>query len=668
MKLLLFLAIGLMVHILHAQQTSPFLKYGKIKVADLQKKFYSIDSNANAVVLSDVGDAAVAGNTKGWFSISFTRHRVVHILNKNGYDEANVQVRLFNKGSGEERLENLQAVTYNLENGNIITTKLEKANIFKEKLDENWSLKKFTMPAVKEGSIIEYQYTIFSDYLENLDPWIFQGSSPELWSEFKLSVPEFFSYACLAHGFQPFYIRDKKDRTDNFTVVDSRGVQASERVNISSGVTDFRWVMKDVPELKEESYTSSVKNHLARMEFQLSSQNDPLTPHNYRNTWPTLTKELLESDYFGHALNNNNNWLSDELKPLLIGAGTEAEKAKNIYNFVRDNYTCTSHSGIYAGQSLKTVMKTKKGNVAEINLLLTAMLRHVGLTAEPMILSTKDHGYPVDIYPMLANYNYVIAQLTSEGHRYFLDASYPRLGFAKILPQCYNGGGRLINEEASHVEMSADSVLEGKTTFIFISNGEHSKWGGTMKQNVGYFESYNLRQEVKQKGKEAFVKDLEKQYGADIKIQQLEIDSLQRYEYPLCVRYNLELNPGSEDIFYFNPMFAEGIRKNPFKSAERVYPVEMPYASDETYMLTMEVPDGYVVDELPKQMLAKLDEKGSAMFEYRITQSGNTISFRSRIKFSRTIFMPDEYANLREFYNLVVTKQNQQIVFKKQKK
>ncbi|GAC1423120.1 MAG: hypothetical protein NVS1B13_20070 [Flavisolibacter sp.] len=667
MKLFIFLAIGLVLQILHAQETSPYIKFGKIKVADLEKKFYSIDSSANAVVLSDMGDAAVKGNTKGWFSISFTRHRVVHILNKNGYDEANVEVRLYNRGSGEERLENLQAVTYNLENGVIVTTKLEKSNIFKEKLDEHWSLKKFTMPSVKAGSIIEFQYTVFSDYLENLDPWVFQGSSPELWSEYQLSVPQFFSYVMVSHGFQPFFIQDKKDRQDNFTIVDSRGVEASEHYSFTSGVSDFRWVMKNVPELKEESYTASVKNHLARMEFQLSSQNYPLSPHDFRNTWPSLTKELLTSDYFGHTLNNNNNWLSDELKPLMIGAGSEVEKARNVYDFVRDNYTCTGHSGIYADQSLKNVMKTKKGNVAEINLLLTAMLRYVGLKADPFIISTRDHGYPVDLYPMLSNFNYVLTRFSSGGQYYYLDASHPRLGFAKILPQCYNGGGRLINEDALHVSLSTDSIKEGKTTFIFISNSEDGKWGGTMKQNLGYYESYNLRDQVKQKGKEEFEKDLQKQYGADVKVQQLEIDSFQKYEYPVCLRYNLELNPGSEDIFYFNPMFGEAYKKNPFKSAERLYPVEMPYASDETFVITMELPKGYVVDELPKQIVAKLDEKGSAMFEYRLTQSGNTISLRSRLKFSRTLFLPDEYENLREFFNLVVTNQNQHIVFKKQK-
>jgi hypothetical protein len=74
-----------------------------------------------------------------------------------------------------------------------------------------------------------------------------------------------------------------------------------------------------------------------------------------------------------------------------------------------------------------------------------------------------------------------------------------------------------------------------------------------------------------------------------------------------------------------------------------------------------------VVDELPKPLIVKLNEQDDGMFEYRISQSGDNISLRSRIRFKRSFFMPDEYETLREFFNLIVSKQAEQIVFKKKK-
>jgi hypothetical protein len=351
MRILITILLGAFAPCVFCQEKSPYAKFGKVTVEELQKTVYALDSNADAVVLSDIGEASIQGNSKDWFSISFTRHRVVHILKKNGYHEADVAISLYSDGEAEEKLESVKAFTYNLENGKIVETKLDKSAVFKDKLDKKHVLRKFTMPNVKEGCIIEFEYKLTSDYISNLDRWDFQGESPVLWSEYTLSVPQFFTYAFLGHGYHPMYINDHKDKLSTFTVSDSRSAGATERTSFNSGVTDHRWVMKDVPELKQENFASALKNHIASIEFQLSSYNYPLTPRDFRSTWPGLTKQLLESEYFGANLNTANNWLSDDLKPVLAGAETELDKAQRIYAFVRDNFTCVDHNALFLEQN-----------------------------------------------------------------------------------------------------------------------------------------------------------------------------------------------------------------------------------------------------------------------------------------------------------------------------
>jgi transglutaminase-like putative cysteine protease len=667
MRVLCTLLLCVIIQTLSAQEKSPYVKFGKVTAEELQKKMYIVDSNASAVVLSDLGAAAVEGNDKGWFSISFTRHRVVHILNKNGYDEANVEIDLYADGDAEEKLDNIKAVTYNFENGKIVESKLGKDDIFREKVSAHHITRKFTFPNVKEGCIIEYEYKVISDFIWNLDPWYFQGASPVLWSEYKLSIPQFFSYAFMKNGYHDFHINDKKDKIVNFSVAEARTAGETKRYNFSAGVTDFRWVMTNVPELKEESYTSSIKNHIARIEFQLASQSEPLEPHDYRNTWTGLVKELLNSSSFGLALDNSNNWLSDDLKPIVAGAVSETEKAKRIYAFVRDNFTCTDYNALWASQTLKNVLRSRKGSVSEINLLLTALLRYAGLKADPVLLSTTGHGYASELYPLITSFNYVLSRCVVDNRQYFLDATHERLGFGKLMPDCYNGHARVVNQEATAVYLPADSLHEKQVTAVFIANNEKGNWEGNMNQQCGAYASYEIRGRIKEQGSDAFFKQIQKDFGADAKITAPRVDSLSNYEAPVALHYNLQLEPVKEDILYINPMFGEAWRKNPFTSAERFYPVEMPYTIDETYVLSMEVPRGYVVDEIPRQLIAKLDNEGSASFEYRITQSGDVISLRTNLKINRTVFMPAEYGSLREFFNLVVNKQNEQIVFKKKK-
>src|SRR5688500_11515375 len=110
---------------------------------------------------------------------------------------------------------------------------------------------------------------------------------------------------------------------------------------------DYKWVMKDVSELKEESFTSTLENHVAAIEFQLSEFRQPLNPRQFMRTWPDLVKELMEDEDFGKSLTSANNWLSDEMKVILVGASTEADKAQKIFTFLRDNITCTDYQALY---------------------------------------------------------------------------------------------------------------------------------------------------------------------------------------------------------------------------------------------------------------------------------------------------------------------------------
>lgn len=63
-----------------AAQETPNIKFGKITPSDHQQKVYTVDSNASAVVIADIGKSQFLGNNKGRFSLEFTHFKRVHIL------------------------------------------------------------------------------------------------------------------------------------------------------------------------------------------------------------------------------------------------------------------------------------------------------------------------------------------------------------------------------------------------------------------------------------------------------------------------------------------------------------------------------------------------------------------------------------------------------------
>ena len=132
------------------------VNFGRVIVDDFTLNNSSGEPNSNAVILADVGSVKFEGNSKGWFTYVYKRQKRIKILDKKAFGLATVQILLYQNKEAEEKVEKLSAVTYNLENGRVTETKLDLKDAYKEKVDKNYSYKKFLLPGVKEGSIIEY--------------------------------------------------------------------------------------------------------------------------------------------------------------------------------------------------------------------------------------------------------------------------------------------------------------------------------------------------------------------------------------------------------------------------------------------------------------------------------------------------------------------------------
>ena len=241
-------------------QEKCLIKFGKVTPQDFDITSTKVDTTLGAVIIADMGNSSFVGNNKGWFSLVYKHQCRIKITNKNGFDLANVEIPLYisKKSNTEEVLDKLKAYSYNLENGLVVETKLKEDAVFKDKQDENHVVKKFTMPNVKEGTIIEYSYTVVSDFLFNLQDWSFQGSYPRMWSEYETEIPSFFEYAFLSQGYLKFDIKTNKSTTNYYRVrVNGEVGEKDELVELNGVVSINKWVIKNAPALKEENYISS---------------------------------------------------------------------------------------------------------------------------------------------------------------------------------------------------------------------------------------------------------------------------------------------------------------------------------------------------------------------------------------------------------------------------
>lgn len=651
----------------NAQSKSAY-KFEKISQKDFTQTAYDIDKSANAVVLADVGSTHFVGNKKGWFTLIFRRRIRIRLLNKQSFDLANFKIPLYNNKKDKETLELLEGFTFNESGGKIEQSELEKKDIFEEKFDKNHTVIRFAMPSVKEGSIIDINYTIKSDFLFNLQPWTFQYLSyPCLWSEYEINVPVLVNYIFLKQGYNKFYLEKRDERRKDYRIFiphDFQKIGSVDRtISVNAVTVKTRWAMKDLPGLGDADYISTPANYLDKIEFQLAQVAEGDTMRDVMDTWAKVTEELLRDEEFAGALAQDNLWLDKDLESI-IDNGDQLSTSKSIYEFVRKNYECTGE-GNYIKTKLRDVFKNRKGNAGEINLILIAMLRKKGIETDLILASTRRNGRPFDRYPMVSKYNHAFCRAILSDSTYYLDASRPYLGFGKIDPECYNGTARIINANAQGIDLSPESLVESKKTFVEVTNQSQGVLSANVMRIPGYSDSYNIRKQIGVQGKENFFNDLQSSVPVDSRMVNVKIDFLDSLDKSLKIQFNLISKVQADELIYINPMFGQAYGQNPFKAESRLLPVELNFQEDNNFSLRMEIPAGYKIEELPGSTTIKLNSTDDVMFEYLIQYDEKYITLHTRLRMSRTRFEANEYESLRSFFNQVIIKQKEDIAFRK---
>lgn len=665
----IFSSMLLLSTLLSFAQSKSIPKFGSIKVEDFSIQSPLIDSSTEVIVLFDVGSSEFIGNTDGDFSLLFKRRQRMLIKKRSGFDDATINIALYSGGNSAstEILSDFKAATYTISNGKVIDAKLGKNDLLTEKESRSTTNKKFTFPALTEGCIVDYEYTIRSPFYSRLKSWSFQSENPILLSQYTVSIPRIFDYLITKRGYLPFTVNQGSTKYKSYMIKipSNDPSESAEFISLAGDDVVHTWAIENSPAFKAENYVFTSLNHLTRVQFHLKSINYSATNiKSIVKDWYATSFDLLQDESFGKPIRDINEWMQDDLDKL--NDADPLLKAKNIFSFIRDNFTCNDYNDKWLTQSLKKTFQTKVGSVGDINLLLCAMLKKAGVEVAPVILSTTDNGRIDESLALLVQYNYVIARVKVGNELFYLDATRPYLGFGILAEDCYNGPGRVIQASPESVDFMTDAISDDAFTSILLLNDTTGNMSGKYYSTLGKYSSINFRQEFIKKSIAEINKEVTKDYPSTYNFSNIIVDSLKQYDFPLSIQYDLKIKEDDQDLdlIYFNPMFNEGYKKNPFSSLERKHPVEMPFRLNETYMLTMDIPKGYAIEELPKS--AKVTFNGNeGSFEYIVGKSDGKIMLRSKLNFKKAIFYPAEYEVLRNFFGTIVKKHAEQIVFKK---
>ncbi|OKL41963.1 DUF3857 domain-containing protein [Pontibacter flavimaris] len=638
------------------QAAAQAVKFGKVSEDELRMSVYDKDTSAAAVILSDYGFTRI--EYIGELKVVFERQMRIKIFKKSGYDWADVVVPYFQQGQAKERVGSIKGFTYNLENGKVTKDKLESKSIFDEQATEYRHTKKFTMPNVKEGSVIDISYTITSDseFIYTLRDWEFQHSIPVAWSEYRARIPGYFDYKFLMQGYHSLYKNERLKEA------------ATGSAKASPDMIDnaYVWIMKDVPALKEEKYITTIRDYQSKIEFELQRVHFPgEASRTMTGDWQKVTSDLLMADKFGVQL-NRSGFFKNELAAIQGKYKSQPEQLAAIFDLVKNRMKWNGNYGVYASTTIRKAWDERTGSAADINLLLTSMLLEAGFDASPVLVSTRNHGrINTAMSPMVSKFNYVISQVKAGDKEYLLDATDPLVTVGVLPARCLNGEGRLIKKGAGHWVSLTPGASHTRLISANLTMNGQGEIVGTGRESAGGYGAISLRRTILEEGESKYIERLAKEVG-DFKLLTPEIKNLNDLQSTLDITYSISVNGSgrSNDIIYLNPMLGRGEKENPFKLQERLYPVDFGTPIDETYICNFTIPEGYEVEEAPQSIALTLPEKGGR-FMYMVQQQGNTLQVMSRLNINKPVFYAEEYAMLKELYNRIIAKHAEQIVLKK---
>lgn len=650
-------------------------KFGKVSKEELSMNVYEKDSSAEAVILFDIGKTNFIYSTDNGFQMMFERHVRIKILNEDGFDYGDFIISLYQENANQEKVTGLKAVTYNLEKGKIVKTKLSRKNIFDIEDTKNKTLKKFSLPSIKKGSVIEVNYSITSDFYYNLQDWNFQHFIPCIWSEYTVEIPEYFTYNKVTKGYLPFEINESVKKQDYISITNksrSGGTSLSivktnyttEKISFTKEI--IKLAIKDAPAMKNEAYMLSASNYLSNIKYELASIHFPNSMvHNYSQSWESITKNLLDHSDFGRQL-RNGNYLSDVIEEIKSKSDDPKVQIGLLHNYITTNYKWNGYNSIYTSQNLRKTFNEKTGNSADINLLMVLLLKEAGFNSEPVVISTRNHGLLNIIHPSISQMNYVIALLNIDGQDILIDATDPLCPLGTIPPKCYNDRGRIISENKKGWINIQPTESYTTTLLANIDISDNKMEGSVSAKNEG-FAAYNFRYNFKSfNNKEEYIAALESK-SSGIKINKSVFENIDSIFQPIKYKFSeitIDSYENLGNLIYFNPVLFDKTKENPFKMEERNFPIDYNYIYNQKYIYNYMLPDGYIVEELPSNEHIVLPEK-SASYQYRITQIGNTLQLTIQFDINKRQFLPKEYLVLKELYNRIIAKENEQIVLRK---
>ena len=530
-----------------------------------------------------------------------------------------------------------------------------------------YSAKVFSMPDVQVGSILEYRYQLRYDDKQLLPPtWFIQNELYIRKAHFRFNP----------YGGMVSTGRDQLAASLMWMPVLPKGVTVQHvsppAAGVNGKVTDYYVVdLEKIPPVPNEEYLPPIHSLTYRVYFQYS-------PYSNRDEfWKKEGKYWAgQAEKFEHP----GPAVNEIVQKVTAPSDTPEQKLRKLYaevmTYENTDYTRErSHAedkaeGLKQVRTADDIATRKRGDSDDLTELFIAMVRSAGLKADAMKLtSRKDELFNANVLRM-DQLDTMIAIVNVGGKDVYLDPGSRYCAFGQLRwDHTMASGIRQVDGGAAMAQTPAGSYIEAKTIRVArLSLDLNGQVDGSIQ--VGYTGDPALawRQRALTEDQAEVEKQMEDEMrrmlpgGLTVKLNKvLYLDDPSKQ---LVSSFEVQgplANATSKRMFVPVEIFEANTRPK-FSQPKRENPIYFPYGHQVVDQITFILPAGVEIESTPSADKIKMDE--FAVMQADSEVKGNTIRVNRTFALGTILFKPDEYEQVRTFYNKVNHKDQEQAVLK----
>jgi hypothetical protein len=598
----------------------------------------------------------------------------IKVLTEKGKEMATVELPYLNLSS---KVTDIKGRTIHAD-GTIVPLNVKPEDLMIAKSgDEQFKRKVFTLPSVEVGSILEYRYDIsncdqkYGGCFVVPPTWEIQKSHFVHRAHYQFTPPPSLMPAHASASF-----------TDLSTWADSHGriiqsiaflqrLQPGSAVKV--GTTAYTVDATDVPPVPTEEWMPPLASLLYRVSFYYTFA------RNGTEFWQSDGK-LWSQDVDKFA--EPSKAIKNALNGLVAPGDSDLDKAKKLYAAVEalDNTDYSRRKtasemkelGIKAAKHAEDTWAQKSGTSEDIAMLYLAMLRAAGLNAIAVKVVDRDKGIFDPSYLTLYQLDATLVALNAGGKQMVLDPGEKMCPFGTVNWRHSGAGG--INQSDKGIQISTTPEQSYKDNSVNrVADLTLDAHGGV----TGYVQIVMAGQKGLQWRQAALRNDdteLKKQFDHD-ELEGLvpegveaHVDHFLGVDQPgqnlmAVVKVTGTLGTATAKRLLLPGLFFETRAGAPFVNEEkRLEPVDMHFAERITDDVTYHLPAGMTVEGAPQD--ASVPWQGHAVFILKSKADAGQIEVVNTLARAFSEAKPEEYQDLRGFYQQVAAAEQAQLVLK----